>query len=52
MVASVVAIVINSSQGDSTFQLIIFRWMKTVFSGFQNLGKDVVMRLQANHLIN
>mmetsp|Transcript_21759 Transcript_21759/g.65388 ORF Transcript_21759/g.65388 Transcript_21759/m.65388 type:complete len:545 (-) Transcript_21759:177-1811(-) len=49
--AGVDAIVVDSSQGDSTFQHDILRWMKQEFPGLQVIGGNVVTQRQAKHLI-
>merc|ERR1712039_22125 len=49
--AGVDAIIIDSSQGDSTFQHDIVRWMKSEFPELQVVGGNVVTRMQAKHLI-
>merc|ERR1712039_693413 len=46
------AIIVDSSQGDSTFQHDIIRWMKAEFPELQVVGGNVVTRLQAKHLID
>merc|ERR1712039_1086688 len=50
--AGVDAIIVDSSQGDSTFQHDIIRWMKAEFPELQVVGGNVVTRLQAKHLID
>jgi len=49
--AGVDAIVVDSSQGDSSFQHDIVRWIKAEFPRIQVVGGNVVTRLQAQHLI-
>jgi len=49
--AGVDAIIVDSSQGDSTFQHDIIRWMKAEFPELQVVGGNVVTRQQAKHLI-
>merc|ERR1712187_1050137 len=50
--AGVDAIIVDSSQGDSTFQHDIIRWMKAEFPELQVVGGNVVTRMQAKHLID
>merc|ERR1711971_1339647 len=45
------AIIVDSSQGDSTFQHDIVRWMKAEFQELQVVGGNVVTGRQAVHLI-
>jgi len=49
--AGVDAVVVDSSQGDSTFQQDIVRWMKQEFPQLQVIGGNVVTKRQALHLI-
>jgi len=49
--AGVDAIIVDSSQGDSTFQHDIVRWMKAEFPELQVVGGNVVTQQQAKHLI-
>merc|ERR1712039_744367 len=49
--AGVNAIIVDSSQGDSTFQHDMVRWMKAEFPELQVVGGNVVTRMQAKHLI-
>merc|ERR1719512_383002 len=51
VVAGVDAVVVDSSQGDSTFQHDIVRWMKQEFSELQVIAGNVVTKMQAKHLI-
>eukprot|EP00811_Abedinium_folium_P030365 NODE_4859_length_1837_cov_19.679532.p1 GENE.NODE_4859_length_1837_cov_19.679532~~NODE_4859_length_1837_cov_19.679532.p1 ORF type:complete len:510 (+),score=113.82 NODE_4859_length_1837_cov_19.679532:101-1630(+) len=46
------AIIVDSSQGDSVFQLDIIRWMKKEFPSLQVIGGNVVTMRQAEHLID
>mmetsp|Transcript_112195 Transcript_112195/g.356531 ORF Transcript_112195/g.356531 Transcript_112195/m.356531 type:complete len:555 (+) Transcript_112195:85-1749(+) len=50
--AGVDAIIVDSSQGDSTFQHDIVRWMKAEFPDLQVIGGNVVTMRQAKHLID
>jgi len=50
--AGVDAIVIDSSQGDSTFQHEMVRWAKKEFPDLQVVAGNVVTKLQAKHLID
>merc|ERR1719162_1824879 len=50
--AGVDAICIDSSQGDSTFQHELVRWMKKEFPTLEVIGGNVVTKRQAAHLID
>jgi len=50
--AGVDAIVVDSSQGDSTFQHEMIRWIKQEHPGIQIVGGNVVTKRQAKHLLD
>mmetsp|Transcript_2889 Transcript_2889/g.9324 ORF Transcript_2889/g.9324 Transcript_2889/m.9324 type:complete len:548 (+) Transcript_2889:66-1709(+) len=50
--AGVDAVIVDSSQGDSTFQHDILLWAKKEFPDLQLIGGNVVTQRQAKHLID
>ncbi|TDH73096.1 hypothetical protein CCR75_004721 [Bremia lactucae] len=50
--AGVNLIVIDSSQGDSTFQVDLIRWIKTTYPQVDVIGGNVVTRMQCKRLID
>merc|ERR1719382_1527315 len=52
VVAGVDAIIVDSSQGDSTFQHEMVRWMKQEFPALQVVAGNVVTMRQAMHLLD
>lgn len=49
--AGIDVVVIDSSQGDSVYQLEMIRWIKTEFPDLEVVGGNVVTQRQALHLI-
>lgn len=50
--AGVDAFVVDSAQGDSSFQINMIKWLKSEFPKIDVVAGNVVTRLQAKHLIN